>query len=30
LRELADGRVEIRLANGRQGCVRAAALYSLK
>lgn len=30
LRELADGRVEVRLANGRQGCVRAAALYSLK
>jgi hypothetical protein len=30
LRELADGRVEVRLANGRQGCVRAAALYALK
>lgn len=30
LRELADGRVEVRLANGRQGCVRAQALYLLR
>ena len=30
LRELADGRVEVRLHNGRQGCVRPQALYTVQ
>lgn len=30
LREFADGRVEVRLHNGRQGCVRPQALYTVQ
>lgn len=30
LREFADGRVEVRLHNGRQGCVRPHALYTVQ